>query len=154
MSQFLPYWNRHPHQLRVFAFVMIALSPILFPLIGLLAICWHAWDERRGICGLFAQTYAELWAGLTHRMPAKPVIRPVAAFVLRVIAYLIPIWLFLVALAHLNGPNWAVVAIALAYMIEMYASESRGLRNGRKKARKEAGSERHIDEHETCWHDL
>lgn len=138
MESFRPYWIRHPHQLRVFSLLMMVLAPVLCPLIGM-------WGARYEIGEAIEGIYSELWQGLTHRIPTKPIVRPALRIVWRVVRFIGPLALYIAALSPMQGPTWAFIAICVAFMLEGATSEARGLRNGRKNARSVAGSDEHAE---------
>lgn len=106
MSTFRPYWMRHPHQLRAFSFVMMFAAPIMVPVLAL-------WAARWDLLECFTGVYRDLWQGLTHRIPAKPIIRPLLGFLAWWAALALPGLLLLVLFHHFasNAPVWAVLAV-------------------------------------------
>lgn len=67
MSNFRPYWTRHPHQLRMAAFLCLITVPIFLPIL-------MAWLHRWEILETFGAAYRELWWCLTHKLPSKPLV--------------------------------------------------------------------------------
>ncbi|WP_416052776.1 hypothetical protein [Cupriavidus basilensis] len=74
MSHFRPYWTRHPHQLRIAAFLCLITVPVWLPIVMLWLGRWEvvewlaaAWKGVKGI-------YSELWECMTHKLPAKPLL--------------------------------------------------------------------------------
>jgi hypothetical protein len=129
-SDFLPYWTRHPHQLRAFAFVMLFLAPLFVPLIA-------AWVQRHDAIAGFKEVYRQLWAGLTHTMPAKPILRPAAAFFAWFLALLLPqaaiVFAFNYAAPH--APVWLLIVLYGGLVLFEIATRA----HERKKARDAAG---------------
>lgn len=54
MSLLRKYWQRHPHQLRLIALLLLAFMPIYLPLAALV-------QYRRTIVEEFAYHYREIW---------------------------------------------------------------------------------------------
>lgn len=67
MSTYRPYWLRHPHQLRMMSFLCLITVPIWLPVI----MAWlYRWEVLEGV----REIYRELWQGVTHNLPSKPLV--------------------------------------------------------------------------------
>lgn len=133
MSQFKPYWMRHPHQLRAFSLVMLAIMPVVLPLFGLFAML----SQWRDIVEVVARCYGDCWDGLTHRMPTKPIVRPVARFFGWVAALMLPQLAIVTTFNQFapNAPLWAFVVLYAGLVLYDIATRA----HERKKARDAAG---------------
>lgn len=131
-----PFWLKHPHLLRACCLLLIPFAPLVL-LIGAIAQNW------RDILRQVGYLYGDLWIGITHKLPSKPIFRPLAGFVGWLIALTLPFGAVVLVfnLFAPNAPLWAFVVLYAGMTLQDMACRA----HERKKASTKAG----LDEHAT-----
>lgn len=129
-----PFWLKHPHLLRVWCLLLMPVAPLVLLVMAIVRF-WR--DIARAIAFL----YVDLWDGVTHRLPHKPIIRPVAGFVGWFMVLALPFGAVMLAfdLFAPNAPLWAYVALYSGMSFHDIACRA----HERKKASAKAGPDEH-----------